>query len=128
MQIALAKPESTPSPKPAKKARAKNLKYKDGSDLEPCPPARPEDQIIGAFDEDTVKEILDRIGCPQCHAYVQKKTGPPFREVIKKYKGDPACVIHRLKTNETHNEEGVTDDIAASEFKPIADYVATRIK
>ena len=127
-QIALAKPESTPLAKPAKKARAKNLKYKDGSDLAPCPPPKAEDKIIGAFDEDAVKEIMDRIGCPQCHAYVQKKTGPPFREVIKKYKGDPACVIHRLKTNDTHKEEGVTNDIAASEFKPIADYVATRIK
>jgi cytochrome c551/c552 len=131
-QLALARPsaEAPPAaaPRAPAKARGAGKQYRDGSDLDPCPPARPEDQVIGAFDPDQVKEIMDRVGCPQCHAYVQKKTGPPFRDVIRKYKGDPACVIHRLKTNETHKDEGVTRDIAASEFKLIADYVATRIK
>jgi cytochrome c551/c552 len=128
VQIAMAKPESAPHGADTPVKRKTNLKYRDGSDLKPCPPASADEQVIGAFDVDAVKEIMDRVGCPQCHAYVQKKTGPPFRDVIKKYKGDPACVIHRLKTNPTHKDEGVTRDIQAHEFKPIADYVATRIK
>lgn len=126
VQLALAKPESDAAA--ASASRKTNLKYRDGSDLKPCPPASADEQVIGAFDVDAVKEIMDRVGCPQCHAYVQKKTGPPFRDVIKKYKGDPACVIHRLKTNPTHKDEGVTRDIQAHEFKPIADYVASRVK
>lgn len=101
--------------------------YKEPN-LAPCPPPNPADQVIGVVDVERAKDIMDRIGCAQCHAYVQKKTGPPFREVLKKYKGDPACVIHRLKTNETHKDEGVTADIRGDEFKIIADYVATRMK
>lgn len=105
----------------------KSRPYKEAN-LGPCPPPNPADQVIGVVDVERAKEIIDRIGCPQCHAYVQKKTGTPFREVLKKYKGDPACVIHRLKTNETHKDEGVTADIRADEFKILADYVATRLK
>lgn len=107
--------------------KGSNKPYKEPK-LDPCPPASPADQVIGVVDVEQAKEIIDRIGCPQCHAYVQKKTGPPFKEVLKKYSGDPACVIHRLKTNETHKDEGVTKDIRPHEFKILADYVATRMK
>lgn len=111
----------------AGKRKVSKRPYKEPN-LAPCPPPNPADQVIGVVDVERAKEIIDRIGCPQCHAYVQKKTGPPMREVIKKYKGDPACVIHRLKTNETHKDEGVTADIRPDEFKILADYVATRLK
>lgn len=109
------------------KRRGSKRPYKEPN-LGPCPPPNPADQVIGVVDVERAKDIMERIGCAQCHAYVQKKTGPPFREVLKKYKGDPACVVYRLKTNETHKDEGVTQDIRPDEFKILADYVATRMK
>lgn len=122
-KLALAAPAAA---LPATKAKA--AKGKDAAELAPCPPATPEEQAIGEFDPRAVKEILDRIGCPQCHAHAQKKTGTPFRDITKKYKGDPACVMFRLKTNQTHKDEGVVRDTRPEEYKLIADYVATRVK
>lgn len=94
---------------------------------EPCPPIANSDPI-GNVDETKAKDIIDRVGCPQCHAFVQKKTGPPFKKVFEKVKGNPSCVIQKLKKNKEHNEEGVTDDLKGSEFKIVADYLATRAK
>ena len=74
------------------------------------------------------KAIIERIGCPQCHAYVQKKTGPPMKGIQERYKGDWECVASRLTHNKTHKEEGVTDDLKPAEVKIVADYVATRDK
>lgn len=94
---------------------------------EPCPPLASSDPI-GTVDEARAKDIIDRVGCPQCHAFVQKKTGPPFKRVFEKVKGNPSCVIQRLKKNKEHNDEGVTDDLKGQEFKIVADYLATRAK
>jgi cytochrome c551/c552 len=79
-------------------------------------------------DENAAKAIIERVGCPQCHAYVQKKTGPPMKNIQEKYKGDWECVVSRLTKNKTHKEEGVTDDMKGNEYKIVADYIATRAK
>jgi cytochrome c551/c552 len=92
---------------------------------EPCPPGSGAPIIV---DEARAKAIMDRIDCGGCHAYVQKKTGPPFKKVFEKVKGNPECVIERLKKNQEHNDEGVTDELKGIEFKIVADYVATRAK
>lgn len=34
-------------------------------------------------------ELADKAGCTSCHAVDQRKMGPPFREVAKKYQDDP---------------------------------------
>lgn len=94
---------------------------------EPCPPIA-ETEPVGLVDEAKAKDIIERVGCPQCHAFVQKKTGPPFKRVFEKVKGNPSCVVARLKKNKEHREEGVTDDLKAPEFKIVADYLATRAK
>ena len=94
--------------------------------LQPCPP--PTGAPIGAVDEARAKAIMDRIDCTGCHAYVQKKTGPPFKKVFEKVKGNPECVIQKLKKNKEHNDEGVTDELKGPEFKIVADYLATRVK
>jgi cytochrome c551/c552 len=83
---------------------------------------------MGAVDENAAKAIIERVGCPQCHAYVQKKTGPPMKNIHEKYKGDWECVVSRLTKNKTHKEEGVTDDMKGNEYKIVADYIATRAK
>lgn len=94
---------------------------------EPCPPIE-NSEPIGNVDVSKAKEIIERVGCPQCHAFVAKKTGPPFKKVFEKVKGNPSCVIQKLKKNKEHNEEGVTDDLKGPEFKIVADYISTRAK
>jgi len=111
---------------PAPTGGKKKLAYRDGSDLPPCPP--PTGAPLGTVDENAAKAIIERVGCPQCHAYVQKKTGPPMKNIHEKYKGDWECVVSRLTKNKTHKEEGVTDDMKGNEFKIVADYIATRAK
>lgn len=131
---AAKKPEPAAAAKvePAAKAEAgapgakKKLGYRDGSDLPPCP--APTGAPIGTVDENAAKSIIERVGCPQCHAYVQKKTGPPMKNIQEKYKGDWECVTLRLTRNKTHKEEGVTDDLKPNEVKIVSDYVATRVK
>ena len=91
---------------------------------EACPPAS--GAPITAVDEAKAKAIMERIDCTGCHAMVQKKTGPPFKKVFEKVKGNPECVVQRLKKNKEHNEEGVTDELKPHEFKILADYLATR--
>ncbi|MBI5108522.1 MAG: hypothetical protein HZA62_07215 [Rhodocyclales bacterium] len=124
-------------PEPAAKAESakadaaapggkKKLAYRDGSDLPACP--SPTGAPLGTVDENAAKAIIERVGCPQCHAYVQKKTGPPMKNIHEKYKGDWECVVSRLTKNKTHKEEGVTDDMKGNEFKIVADYIATRAK
>jgi len=34
-------------------------------------------------------ELADKNGCTSCHAVDQRKMGPPFIEVAKKYRDDP---------------------------------------
>lgn len=137
--LAAKKPESAPAAKaepaktePAAKLEAsapgakKKIAYRDGSDLPPCP--APTGAPLGTLDEAAAKAIIERIGCQQCHAYVQKKTGPPMKRIQEKYKGDWECVTLRLTKNRTHKEEGVTDDLKPNEVKIVSDYVATRNK
>ncbi|MBI5899663.1 MAG: hypothetical protein HZB40_10600 [Rhodocyclales bacterium] len=120
-EAAKAEPaESTPA------GGKKKLAYRDGSDLPPCP--APTGAPPGPLDENAAKAIIERVGCPQCHAYVQKKTGPPMKKIHEKYKGDWECVVSRLTKNKTHKEEGVTDDMKGNEYKVVADYIATRAK
>ncbi len=111
---------------PAPAGGKKKLAYRDGSDLPPCP--APTGAPLGTVDENAAKAIIERVGCPQCHAYVQKKTGPPMKNIHEKYKGDWECVVSRLTKNKTHKEEGVTDDMKGNEYKIVADYIATRAK
>lgn len=127
-----AKKAEPASKEPTAKAEAaapggkKKLAYRDGSDLPPCP--APTGAPLGTVDEAGAKAIIERVGCPQCHAYVQKKTGPPMKNIQEKYKGDWECVVSRLTKNKTHKEEGVTDDLKPAEVKIVADYIATRNK
>lgn len=116
---------AAPKPATSEGGGRKQLGYRDGSDLPPCPPPS---SAPGAPDENRAKEIIDRVGCPQCHAWVQKKTGPPMKSIHEKYKGDAECVVSRLKNNKTHNDEGVTRDLKGDEFRVLADYIATRKK
>lgn len=109
-----------------RKDRSK-MKAPDKFRDDPCPPIG-ETEPIGTVDVARAKDIIERVGCPQCHAFVQKKTGPPFKRVFAKVKGNPSCVVQRLKKNKEHNEEGVTDDLQGAEFKIVADYLATRAK
>lgn len=131
-QAQAKKPEAAVKAEPAAKEETakpgarKKLAYRDGSDLPPC--AAPTGAPLGAIDEAGAKAVIDRVGCPQCHAYVQKKTGPPMKQIHEKYKGDWECVVARLTKNKTHKEEGVTDDMKGNEFKIVADYIATRAK
>lgn len=94
---------------------------------EACPPIAAS-APIGVVDEERAKQIMERVDCGSCHAFVQKKTGPPMKRIHEKVKGNPECVIQRLKKNKEHNEEGVTDEIKGPEFKIVADYLATRAK
>ena len=110
----------------AAKTERGNLKAPEKFRDEPCPPAT--GQALGPVDEARAKAIMDRIDCGGCHAYVQKKTGPPFKKVFEKVKGNPECVVHRLKMSKEHNDEGVTDELKSHEFRIVADYLATRAK
>ncbi len=123
---AAAKPEVAAKADAAAPGGKKKLAYRDGSDLPACPP--PTGAPLGTVDENAAKAIIERVGCPQCHAYVQKKTGPPMKNIHEKYKGDWECVVSRLTKNKTHKEEGVTDDMKGNEYKIVADYIATRAK
>ena len=121
-----AKAEAPAKAEAAAPGGKKKIAYRDGSDLPPCP--APTGAPLGAVDEAAAKAIIERVGCPQCHAYVQKKTGPPMKNIQEKYKGDWECVVSRLTKNKTHKEEGVTDDMKGNEYKIVADYIATRAK
>lgn len=129
---AAKKPEAVAKAEPPAKAESaapggrKKIAYRDGSDLPACP--TPTGAPLGAIDEGGAKAVIERVGCPQCHAYVQKKTGPPMKQIHEKYKGDWECVVLRLTKNKTHKEEGVTDDLKGNEAKIVADYIATRNK
>ncbi len=122
----VAKAEPASKAETAAPGGKKKIAYRDGSDLPPCP--APTGAPPGAVDEGGAKAVIERVGCPQCHAYVQKKTGPPMKQIHEKYKGDWECVVLRLTKNKTHKEEGVTDDLKASEVKLVSDYIATRNK
>lgn len=112
---------SKPTGEPRRAMKAPD-KFRD----EPCSPATI--APITSVDEARAKAIMERIDCTGCHAYVQKKTGPPFKSVFEKVKGNAECVIRNLKNNKEHNEEGVTDELKPAEFKVVADYLATRVK
>jgi cytochrome c551/c552 len=122
----VAKAEPAAKAEPGTPGGRKKIAYRDGSDLPPCP--APTGAPLGTVDEGGAKAVIERVGCPQCHAYVQKKTGPPMKQIHEKYKGDWECVVLRLTKNKTHKEEGVTDDLKASEVKLVSDYIATRNK
>lgn len=111
--------------KPAGEVR-KAMKAPDKFRDEPCSPATA--APVTSVDEARAKAIMERIDCTGCHAYVQKKTGPPFKSVFEKVRGNSECVIKNLKNNKEHNEEGVTDELKPPEFKVVADYLATRAK
>lgn len=125
-QAQAKKPDATTKAVPAAPAGKKTIAYRDGSDLPPC--AAPTGAALGTINEAGAKAIIERIGCPQCHAYVQKKVGPPMKQIQEKYKGNWECVVQRLQTTKTHKEEGVTDDLKGNEFKIVGDYIATRNK
>jgi cytochrome c len=40
-----------------------------------------------AVDEEAAQTLLKKSSCFKCHAIAQKKDGPPYKEVAKKYKG-----------------------------------------
>lgn len=117
-----APPIATAAPGKVERGGKAPDKFRD----EPCPPAS--GAPIANVDETKAKAIMERIDCTGCHAMVQKKTGPPFKKVFEKVKGNPECVVARLKKNKEHNEEGVTDELKPHEFKIVADYLATRAK
>jgi len=128
-QAAAKKPEpaaEAPAAAPATKTAKKKRGYSDGSNLPPCP--KPTGAPMPPLDENAAKTIIERVGCAQCHAYVQKKTGPPMKRIYEKYKGDWECVVSRLTHNDTHKEEGVTDDLKGNEPKTVGAYIATRDK
>ena len=120
--VASAATEEAPKPGGRKKKRG----YSDGSNLPPCP--KPTGAPMPPLDESAAKAIIERIGCAQCHAYVQKKTGPPMKRIYEKYKNDWECVVSRLTQNDTHKEEGVTGDLKGNEPKTVGAYIATRDK
>ncbi|MCK9380960.1 MAG: hypothetical protein M0P95_07810 [Sulfuritalea sp.] len=125
-QAQAKKPDAATKAAPAAPGGKKQLAYRDGSDLPPCSAST--GAALGTINEAGAKAIIERIGCPQCHAYVQKKVGTPMKQIQEKYKGDWECVVQRLKTTKTHKEEGVTDDLKGNDFKIVADYIATRSK
>lgn len=51
-------------------------------------------------------ELADKGGCTSCHAVDQRKMGPPFREVAKKYQGD-AQAFTQLREKVRHGGRGV---------------------
>lgn len=76
-------------------------------------------------DERQVKELMDRIGCPQCHAWVQKKTGPPMKTVLKTYAGKPPGEVPaKMKSVKEHKEEGVLAQLKESDFVLLANWIA----
>lgn len=123
---AAAKTQPAQPTKPAVPGAKKVIAYRDGSDLPPCPP--PTGAPLGTIDEPGAKSVIERVGCLQCHHFVQKKVGPPMRQIHEKYKGAWECVVQRLNTTKTHKEEGITAELKANEFKVIGDYIATRNK
>jgi len=43
--------------------------------------------LTAAIDPDSARALAKKSECFKCHAIDKQKTGPPFREVSKKYKG-----------------------------------------
>jgi cytochrome c len=56
-----------------------------------------------AADEESARALARQSNCFKCHAVDKKKEAPPWREVAKKYKGNPdaeAKLIHHITSGE----------------------------
>jgi cytochrome c551/c552 len=124
---AKAEAQAKPIARADGESRGKGGKAPEKFRDDPCPPISAP-VSLAAVDEEKAKQVMERVDCSGCHAFVQKKTGPPFKRVFEKVKGNPECVVERLKKGKEHNEEGVTDELKGPEFKIVADYMATRAK
>ncbi len=67
-----------------------------------------------AVDEEAARALARQSNCFKCHAVDKRKEAPPWREVAKKYKGNPgaeAKLIHhitsgeRVKFDDGHEED-----------------------
>jgi len=41
------------------------------------------------IDENAAQSLMKKSGCFKCHSVDKKKDGPPYKEVVAKYKGKP---------------------------------------
>jgi len=58
---------------------------------------------VSALDVDAAQTLARQSGCLKCHAVDKLKTGPAYRDVAAKYKGDPgaeAKLIHHVTSGE----------------------------
>lgn len=44
---------------------------------------------LGAFDEEKARALAKKSDCFKCHTIENKKDGPAYKEVAKKYRGKP---------------------------------------
>jgi cytochrome c len=78
------------------------------------------------------KQLAEKWGCIACH--VTQKIGPDYKEVAKKYKGNPeghAKVIHQIENGGTGQWGGTVPmppftDLSMSEKKALADWVLSQ--
>jgi len=86
-----------------------------------------------AADEEAARALARQSNCFKCHAVDKKKEAPPWREVAKKYKGNPdaeAKLIHHITSGERVKfEDGHEEDhkIVASkdpaQIKNLVDWI-----
>jgi cytochrome c len=88
---------------------------------------------VGALDADAAQTLARQSGCLKCHAVDKLKTGPAYRDVAAKYKGNPeaeAKLIHhvtsgeRVKFPDGHEEDHqIVKSKDAAEIKNLVDWI-----
>lgn len=76
-------------------------------------------QVDAKKAEATAKEA----GCLACHAVSGKKKAPSFRELGKKFKGEPDKAFAAAKGNKEHGDE--LKDVSDSDIKLVSSWIAT---
>ena len=52
------------------------------------------------------KAVSQELGCSACHAAKQQLVGPSWQAIAKRYKGDQAKILERIKSNVNEGGSG----------------------
>ena len=91
--------------------------------------------LADAADDAATEALIKKSGCFKCHSVDKKKDGPPYKEVVSKYKGksdaEQKLYTHltthpKIKVDgkeETHESLKTTDD---AEIKNVVRWILSR--
>jgi len=73
---------------------------------------------VGTANAGDGKAAAQDLGCTACHAATHKLVGPAYQDVAKRYKGDEAKILERIKHNVKNGGSGNWTDVTGGTPMP----------